>query len=60
MQESELSVLLIEDEPDAARLIQHVLGKGSGIAVTVDWAGDLPAEEWVTREKGSSQNRERR
>jgi len=41
MQESELSVLLIEDEPDAARLIQHVLAKGNGAPVTVDWAGDL-------------------
>jgi CheY-like chemotaxis protein/MinD-like ATPase involved in chromosome partitioning or flagellar assembly len=40
MQESELSVLLIEDEPDAARLIQHVLAKGSA-PVTVYWAGDL-------------------
>jgi CheY-like chemotaxis protein/MinD-like ATPase involved in chromosome partitioning or flagellar assembly len=41
MQESELSILLIEDEPDAARLIQHVLAKGSGAPVTVYWAGDL-------------------
>jgi Flp pilus assembly CpaE family ATPase len=41
MQESELSILLIEDEPDAARLIQHVLGKSSGAPVAVDWAGDL-------------------
>jgi CheY-like chemotaxis protein/MinD-like ATPase involved in chromosome partitioning or flagellar assembly len=40
-QESELSVLLIEDEPDAARLIQHVLAKGGGTPVAVEWAGDL-------------------
>jgi Flp pilus assembly CpaE family ATPase len=40
-EETELSVLLIEDEPDAARLIQHVLTKGNGAPVTVDWAADL-------------------
>ncbi|HMC63292.1 MAG TPA: response regulator [Candidatus Solibacter sp.] len=40
-QESELSVLLIEDEPDAARLIQHVLSRGGGAPVSVEWAGDL-------------------
>src|SRR5690242_3707097 len=39
--ESELSVLLIEDEPDAARLIQHLVTKGSGSSVKVDWVGDL-------------------
>ena len=41
MQESELSILLIEDEPDAAMLIQHVLGKGGGLPLSVDWATDL-------------------
>jgi pilus assembly protein CpaE len=40
-QQPELSVLLIEDEPDAARLIQHVLVKGGRNPVTVEWAGDL-------------------
>ena len=40
-QESELSVLLIEDEPDAARLIQHVLTKGGGAPVALEWVGDL-------------------
>ncbi|HEV3329877.1 MAG TPA: response regulator [Bryobacteraceae bacterium] len=40
-QEPELSVLLIEDEPDAARLIQHVLAKGGPNPVIVEWAGDL-------------------
>jgi len=40
-QESELSVLLIEDEPDAARLIQHVLAKGGGTPVAVEWTSDL-------------------
>jgi CheY-like chemotaxis protein/MinD-like ATPase involved in chromosome partitioning or flagellar assembly len=40
-QESELSVLLIEDEPDAARLIQHILSRSGGTPVTVDWAADL-------------------
>src|ERR1039457_4699901 len=32
-QESELSILLIEDDPDAARLIQHVLTKATGTPV---------------------------
>jgi len=41
LQEPELSVLLIEDEPDAARLIQHVLSRGGGPPVAVDWTGDL-------------------
>ena len=40
-QEPELSVLLIEDEPDAARLVTHVLSKGSSAPLSVDWAGDL-------------------
>src|ERR1039458_7308603 len=40
-QESELSVLLIEDDPDAARLIQHVLTKGTPTPVAVESAGDL-------------------
>ena len=40
-QESELSVLLIEDDPDAARLIQHVLTKGTPRPVAVESAGDL-------------------
>jgi CheY-like chemotaxis protein/MinD-like ATPase involved in chromosome partitioning or flagellar assembly len=39
-QESELPILLIEDDPDAARLIQYVLSQGSG-PVTVEWAADL-------------------
>jgi CheY-like chemotaxis protein len=39
--QSELSILLIEDEPDAARLIEHVLSKAAGEAVTVEWACDL-------------------
>lgn len=40
-QEVELSVLLIEDEPDAARLIQHVLTRGASAPVSVSWAQDL-------------------
>ena len=40
-QESELSILLIEDDPDAARLIQHVLTKATGTPVAVESAGDL-------------------
>jgi CheY-like chemotaxis protein/MinD-like ATPase involved in chromosome partitioning or flagellar assembly len=39
-QGTELPVLLIEDEPDAARLIQHILAKG-GAPVAVEWARDL-------------------
>ena len=39
-QETDLLVLLIEDEPDAARLIQHVLGKGTP-KMEVAWATDL-------------------
>lgn len=39
-QESDVSVLVIEDDPDAARLIQHVLEKGTG-RMEVAWAEDL-------------------
>jgi CheY-like chemotaxis protein len=39
--QSELSALLIEDDPEAARLIQHLLSKGTGSRVAVDWACDL-------------------
>src|SRR5215208_5278671 len=35
-----ISVLLIEDEPDAARLIQQVLERGD-TPVATEWAGDL-------------------
>ena len=41
LQEPELSILLIEDEPDAARLVQYVLSKGGSSPVAVDWARDL-------------------
>lgn len=41
LQESELSVLLIEDEPDAAWLIQHVLATESDTPMAVEWVGDL-------------------
>ena len=40
-QERECAVLLIEDEPDAAKLVQHVLSKGSAPLSAVDWAPDL-------------------
>src|SRR5580704_4859364 len=40
-QESELSILLIEDEPDSAQLIDHVLSRGGSEPVTVEWASDL-------------------
>ncbi|HJT88388.1 MAG TPA: response regulator [Bryobacteraceae bacterium] len=40
-QESALSVLLIEDEPDAAKLVQYVLSKPGGVPLAVDWASDL-------------------
>lgn len=40
-QEPECSVLLIEDEPDAAKLVQYVLSKGTAPRLTVDWAPDL-------------------
>ena len=40
-QEPEISVLLIEDEPDAARLIQYTLSKAAETRVAVDWAADL-------------------
>ncbi len=40
-QEPDCPVLLIEDEPDAAKLIQYVLSKGSAPKLAVDWAPDL-------------------
>jgi CheY-like chemotaxis protein/MinD-like ATPase involved in chromosome partitioning or flagellar assembly len=40
-EEAECPVLLIEDEPDAAKLIQYVLSKGSVPKLVVDWAADL-------------------
>ncbi len=40
-QQSELSILLIEDESDSALLIDHVLSRGGSEPVTVEWAGDL-------------------
>jgi len=39
--ESELSILLIEDEPDAAQLIGSVLSRGGSESVTVELASDL-------------------
>ena len=39
--ESELSILLIEDEPDAAQLIGSVLSRGGNESVTVELATDL-------------------
>ena len=39
--EAELSVLLIEDEPDAARLVQHVLAQAGEVRVALEWVGDL-------------------
>jgi CheY-like chemotaxis protein len=41
--ESELSILLIEDEPDAARLIEYVLTTSARESVIVEWASDLHA-----------------
>ncbi len=43
LQEPELSVLLIEDEPDAARLVQHVLAQAGEMSVALEWVGDLRA-----------------
>ena len=40
-QESELSILLVEDEPDAAKLVQYVLSKGGAPRISLDWAADL-------------------
>ncbi len=40
-QQPECAILLIEDEPDAAKLIQYVLSKGSPAPLRVDWATDL-------------------
>jgi DNA-binding response OmpR family regulator len=40
-QEADLSVLLIEDEHDAAVLIQHVLSQASRRPLAVSWASDL-------------------
>lgn len=40
-EEPECPVLLIEDEPDAAKLIQYVLSKGSAPKLSVAWAADL-------------------
>jgi Flp pilus assembly CpaE family ATPase len=40
-QEAECPVLLIEDEADAAKLIQYVLSKGTAPKLAVDWASDL-------------------
>jgi Flp pilus assembly CpaE family ATPase len=40
-QESELSILLIEDEPDAAQLVDYVLSRGGSEPVTLEWATDL-------------------
>lgn len=39
--EPECPVLLIEDEPDAAKLVQYVLSKGTAPKLAVDWAPDL-------------------
>ena len=40
-QESRLSVLLIEDDPDTARMVQWVLSAGGSTPMGVDWAADL-------------------
>lgn len=40
-QESDLSILLVEDEPDAAKLVQYVLSKGGAPRIALDWAPDL-------------------
>jgi len=40
-QELQWSILLIEDEPDAARLVQHVLSKTTAPTLAVDWRADL-------------------
>ena len=40
-QEPDCPVLLIEDEPDAAKLVQYVLSKGAPPKLVVDWAPDL-------------------
>src|SRR5579859_2400762 len=39
--EAECPVLLIEDEPDAAKLVQYVLSKGTAPKLAVDWAPNL-------------------
>ncbi|SRR5579883_137514 len=39
--ESDCPILLIEDEPEAARLVQYVLSKGTAPKLVVDWAADL-------------------
>jgi DNA-binding response OmpR family regulator len=38
---TELTILLIEDEPDAAALVQHVLGRGNAGGIAVEPARDL-------------------
>jgi CheY-like chemotaxis protein len=40
-EEPECPILLIEDEPDAAKLVQYVLSKGTAPKLQVDWAPDL-------------------
>src|SRR5581483_4294888 len=40
-QECECSVLLIEDEPDAAKLVQYVLSKGTAPKLVIEWAPNL-------------------
>jgi CheY-like chemotaxis protein len=39
--DSEISILLIEDQPDAAKLVQYVLSKSTAPKLAVDWTGDL-------------------
>ena len=40
-EEPDCHILLIEDEPDAAKLVQYVLSKGTAPKLQVEWAPDL-------------------
>src|SRR5579871_6068725 len=40
-QPSQCRILLIEDEPDAARMVEYVLSKTTAPKLVVDWAADL-------------------
>lgn len=40
-EEPDCHILLIEDQPDAAKLVQYVLSKGTAPKLQVEWAPDL-------------------
>lgn len=50
-QETKCPVLLIEDQPDAARLVLYVLSKTTAPALAVDWAADLASGLQKLRER---------